>query len=444
MRTRPIVLFTTLASVFLLLALPTIASATFPGNDGSIYFACRATTTPYAGTDICSVRPDGTAFQNLTNTPTAREGSPSASRDGRQIAFLRSGADGKNYVWVMNADGSGQRQLSTVPAEMPRFHPDGRVVYRANTAGTSYELQAVSTRSGAPSTFYTPQISGSTQGLSFSLSGSFTLLRMMPAGQTRLGQSFAGQVFVIDGKNERAVTDVGTSTLSNHQPSWSPDGSAISFIRGESSTTDIWRVSSGGGEQQRVTNFPSGVRATFPSVSPSGQRMVWSQQNPGDSSKNTARLMVATSAGASPVELTLPGYPEATHPEWASAVGGATDIKVKAAKKLKLGRKVNVKKKLTVKITCIGSLQCVTTYGATLRIPTTKRKAKSFKVKNKTVRIAAGKTKTVKITLPRKAAKTLRTGLNKRKKPTLTLTVTGRTQTKVLIRKQTVKVAVAK
>jgi dipeptidyl aminopeptidase/acylaminoacyl peptidase len=43
------------------------------------------------------------------------------SPDGRKLAFLRSG-----LLWVMNADGSGKRRLTTRPASGPAWSPDGR------------------------------------------------------------------------------------------------------------------------------------------------------------------------------------------------------------------------------------------------------------------------------------------------------------------------------
>ena len=56
---------------------------------------------------------DGSGQRNLTRNP-ARDCAPAWSPDGRKIAFA-SQRDGNAEVYVMNADGSGQRNLTRSP-----------------------------------------------------------------------------------------------------------------------------------------------------------------------------------------------------------------------------------------------------------------------------------------------------------------------------------------
>jgi Tol biopolymer transport system component len=57
---------------------------------------------------------DGSGQINLTNNP-ADDGVPSWSPDGRRIAFV-SNRDGNLEIYVMNADGSGVTRLTNNPA----------------------------------------------------------------------------------------------------------------------------------------------------------------------------------------------------------------------------------------------------------------------------------------------------------------------------------------
>lgn len=75
---------------------------------------------------------EGGNQRNLTNHPSF-EGWPSWSPDGRQIAF--AGNRNANYqVFLMNADGSNVRLLANTEgrATVPRWSPDGRNIYFTN------------------------------------------------------------------------------------------------------------------------------------------------------------------------------------------------------------------------------------------------------------------------------------------------------------------------
>ena len=71
---------------------------------------------------------DGSGQRNLTNNP-ALDGFPSWSPDGKKIAF-DSKRDGNLEIYVMNADGSEQKRLTNNPAmdTRPSWSPDGKKI----------------------------------------------------------------------------------------------------------------------------------------------------------------------------------------------------------------------------------------------------------------------------------------------------------------------------
>ena len=68
---------------------------------------------------------DGSGQRRLTRD-ARNSATPAWSPDGRKIAF-EGGRDGTNGVYVVNADGSGQRRLAR-NGRAPAWSPDGRTI----------------------------------------------------------------------------------------------------------------------------------------------------------------------------------------------------------------------------------------------------------------------------------------------------------------------------
>lgn len=103
--------------------------------------------------DIYTMRVDGSHLKRLTHT-LGYDGGPFFSPDGKQIVYRawhpQTGTDSSDYttlirqnlvrpvrmeIWVMDADGSHQRQISNLGGAnfAPYFHPDGRrIIFASN------------------------------------------------------------------------------------------------------------------------------------------------------------------------------------------------------------------------------------------------------------------------------------------------------------------------
>ena len=90
----------------------------------------RGGTRPCAGShsDIYVMNADGSGTRQLTHN-ALQNAEPAWSPDGRRIAFV-SRRDGNAEIYVMNADGSGKRNLTRNPAKdvRPSWSPDGRKI----------------------------------------------------------------------------------------------------------------------------------------------------------------------------------------------------------------------------------------------------------------------------------------------------------------------------
>ncbi len=243
------------------LALAGSGRATFPGRNGRIVFASARTDRPGEGNseiyelDLANgrsrdlsrtiayddtefaVSPDGTRVAFLRapiSNPDAfshpdashrqlwvmgRDGSDQHrlfdvdfygtpgivwSGDGRRIAFLAaSGANTANHLWVVDADGSGLRELTDFPTAGPRWSPDrSELAFVGWTNGLGWDIGFIGANG--------------------------TGLRWLP-------------------------TPAGTDIPEGALPSWSPDGEELVFFRVRAEGEDLVLVGADGSGARTLT-----------------------------------------------------------------------------------------------------------------------------------------------------------------------------------------------
>jgi hypothetical protein len=92
------------------------AFGTFPGENGKIAFARSSGGDGYYDAyDIYVMNADGSEETNISNNP-ADDRFPSWSPDGTKIIFKSDRDGGNSEIYVMNADGTGQTRLTNNPA----------------------------------------------------------------------------------------------------------------------------------------------------------------------------------------------------------------------------------------------------------------------------------------------------------------------------------------
>jgi Tol biopolymer transport system component len=186
-----------------------------------------SSTRTYAE-DIYIMNANGSGLARLTTDPASNpafDEDPAFSPDGSKIVFSRDPDDPNNpfqdsEIWVMNADGTGQSQLTdTAGVNMhPVFSPSGSQIAFISTRGDSGPEVYVMNADGSGQTQLTnsPGHMG-TYNPAFSPDGS----------KIAFGGGYSG-IYVMNADGS-GVTSPAGSTAFDDDPAFSPDGSKIAF-----------------------------------------------------------------------------------------------------------------------------------------------------------------------------------------------------------------------
>ena len=220
---------------------------------------------------------DGSNQRNLTNSPASRNECPAWSPDGQRIAFA-SKRDGNGEIYVMDADGSNQRRLTNNPANewRPNWSPDGQ-----RMAFTSW-------RDGNEEVYLMDPDGRNQRNLTNSPASRDGWQEWSPDGQkiafdTNRDGNFEIYVMDADGKNQRNLTN---NPADDWSPAWSPDGQRMAFNAHAPRVKDeIYVMDTDGNNRRKLTNGPGGCAdpdwfdpafARSASVSPAGRlRGTW-------------------------------------------------------------------------------------------------------------------------------------------------------------------------
>jgi TolB protein len=214
--------------------------------------------------DIWSMRADGTRVRRLTSSPV-QDFDPTWSPDGRQIAYRHWPHDGASRIFVMNSDGSDQRNLPRKDVWGPDWSPDGRriVLNMVGTDGLNYGYVV------APDGSDLRRISDHfVEYPAWSPDGSQIAFMAAEAGATGSNPDYNIFVMGSDGSDVRRLT---TAPGEDGWPAWSPDGRQIVFSSGRDDCSisdaadcrttgdigpweDVWIVNADGTGQRRVTS----------------------------------------------------------------------------------------------------------------------------------------------------------------------------------------------
>ena len=221
-------------------------------SDGKIVYASDAS----GAADLWMMNADGTGQRMLTSG-AGRSYSPAVSPDGKTIAY-HSNRGGNWNVWKMDRENRNAVQLTsgTQDSNWPQFTPDGRsLVYHHTGRNAMFNLWKVPIDGGTPVQLTT----GLTMHPAISRNGTIAAWYSAEVASPvwKIG------VFKPDGSGPDKLFDVASTVRPDSTLRWTPDGKAISFVDDREGTSNVWIQPVDGSAPRALTNFVWGQVYSF-------------------------------------------------------------------------------------------------------------------------------------------------------------------------------------
>jgi Tol biopolymer transport system component/subtilisin family serine protease len=192
--------------------------------------------------DIYVMNANGFNQVNLTKNPGIDDYDPTWSPDGSSIAFTSS--RGNNQIYVMTADGSGQKNLTELGVNVnPAWSPDGKHIAFQSGRDGGWDIYVMNADGSGQKNL--------TKNKCWNKNPAWSPDSKRIAFQSERDDNLDIYVMNADGSGQTRLTN---NSKEDRYPSWSPDGSRIAFYSDRDDNWEIYVMNADGSCQTRLTN----------------------------------------------------------------------------------------------------------------------------------------------------------------------------------------------
>ncbi len=242
-----------------LLAFAGVAHAQDADGDGILDGADNCPSVANAGQENTDIP----VVYNLTDN-SAQDYGPIVSPDGTKVVFTTD-----NYLYIMNADGTGLSQLTGIQAWSPSYSPDGTKIAFTSSSDGDNEIYTINTN-GTSLLKLTNNSTGD-QYPRFSPDGTKILFLSERDGDT--------EIFTMDTAGG-SVVQLTINTVYEYYANYSPDGTKIVYVTTPGSADLEIAIMDSDGSNQTVLTVNSGGDSN-PAVSPDGTKILYQSDAAG-------------------------------------------------------------------------------------------------------------------------------------------------------------------